>query len=337
LELWQGLIDFLTQSLVSLYGIFGSFGIAIIVLTIIVRLIFLPLSIKSTKSMREMQVNQARLKPQLDALKKKYGNDRQKLMEEQGKLYKEMGINPMAGVAGCLPMLIQFPIWIALYSALIHLSGTTEFQAPFLWIPDLSGREQFPYLLAILTGVSTWATQRMAMQPSADAQQKTMNTMMQFMPLMMVFFAFQVPAGLVLYWVASNIFQFFQQLFTTGWGQLWPSRAKPVAAMATASSATVDPNPSSNGHDQDGREERKKDGARKETRTADGGKKVYNSETLMMDGARSVEKNGIRVYTLEPESNSGADYSADEASGDMEESIARAKGQTKLKKKKRRK
>ena len=210
-NLWQEFINLLSQALVYLYGIFGSYGTAIIVFTVIVRLLFLPLSVRGTKSMREMQTNQARMKPQLEALKKKYGNDRSKLMEEQQKLYKEMGINPMAGMGGCLPMLIQLPIWIALYSALYHLAGTPEFKASFLWIPDLSGHEQFPYLLAILTGATTWATQRMSVQPTTDQQQKTMNNMMQFMPLMMVFFAFQVPTGLVLYWVTSNIFQFFQQ------------------------------------------------------------------------------------------------------------------------------
>lgn len=333
MDLWQSFINLLIQALTFLYGIFGSYGTAIIVFTVIVRLLFLPLSIKSTKSMREVQANQARLKPQMDALKKKYGNDRQRLLEEQQKLYKELGINPLAGMGGCLPILIQFPIWIGLYSALITLSGTSEFKAAFLWIPDLGATEGFPYALAILTGVTTWATQRMAMQPTNDPTQKTMNSMMQFMPLMMVFFAFQVPAGLVLYWVVSNIFQFFQQLYATGWGQLWPSRARPTAVAAAAAASAITSSDGGSGSAKQKKAEARARQEQKESRMED---PVVAAEVQVMDTAHSTVKDGIRVYTLEPDGSFAADYTAEGPSANMDEAVARAKGQYNPRKKKRR-
>jgi YidC/Oxa1 family membrane protein insertase len=172
-------------------------------------------------------------------------------------LYKEHGVNP---VAGCLPMVVQMPIWIALYRALFDLSANPDFARPFLWIQNLALPEftpaNFPYqlpILALLTGLTQWMTTRMAMQPSTDPQQQTMNQVMQFMPLMFIFFSLNVPAGLVLYWVTSNLYQMVQQYFISGWGQLRPA----VATVAPAppprpSSRTVSPKSSSGGSADDG-------------------------------------------------------------------------------------
>ena len=332
MEIWLSFIALLTEALKYLYGLAGSYGIAIIIFTIIVRVLFLPLSIKSTKSMREMQANQAKLKPQLEALKKKYGNDRQRLMEEQTKLYKEHGINPMAGLGGCLPLLIQMPIWIALYSALLGLSHTPEFATQFLWISNLGQKEDFPYLLAIFTGGSQWVLSRMMAQPAADDQQKTMNSMMQIMmPAMMVFFAFQVPAGLVLYWATNNIFQFFQQLFTTGWGELRPSRK----ADATTAAPTVTPKKASAAAEQP-RPERAERAERRESHNGRLSGDGRAGGSYVLPDSSSALKDGLRIYTLEPEHDDGGDYAADGPSQSMEESIARAKGQAKARKKKRR-
>jgi YidC/Oxa1 family membrane protein insertase len=216
---------------------FANWGIAIILFTVIVKSLTLPLTLTSLRSTRRMQL----LQPHLQALQKQHKNDKERLMQEQMALYKEHGVNP---VFGCLPMVVQMPVWIALYSALFFLShNNPEFARPFLWIPNLGVPEfepqNFPNqlpILALLTGATQWLTTRMAMQPSTDPQQQTMNQVMQFMPLMFIFFSFNVPAGLVLYWVTSNLYQMIQQYFISGWGQLRPS-------LATANAPVAPPRP----------------------------------------------------------------------------------------------
>lgn len=212
----------------------ANWGVAIIIFTVIVKTLTLPLTLTSLRSTRRMQA----LQPHLQALQKQHKNDKERLMQEQMALYKEHGVNP---VAGCLPMVVQMPIWIALYRALFDLSANPDFARPFLWIQNLALPEftpaNFPYqlpILALLTGLTQWMTTRMAMQPSQDPQQQTMNQVMQFMPLMFIFFSLNVPAGLVLYWVTSNLYQMVQQYFISGWGQLRP-------AMAAASAAAPPP------------------------------------------------------------------------------------------------
>jgi hypothetical protein len=112
------------------------------------------------------------------------------------------------------------PIWFALYSSLTNLAhNDPSFQAGFLWIPSLAGPDPF-YILPVVTGATQWVVQRMSMMPTSDPQQQQMNRMMEFMPLMFFFFSLQVPAGLALYWVISNVYTFFQQYFTVGWGTL---------------------------------------------------------------------------------------------------------------------
>jgi len=200
-----------------------SWGLTIILFTILVKLVFWPLTAQQFKSSKAMQS----LQPQLNELKKLHGKDKEKLMQEQMRLYKENRVNPMAG---CLPMLIQFPIWIGLYQALYVLAGAVAgipaqpgFNSPFLWVPNLAQPEGFPYALAILTGLSQLAVQRMMQVNATDPQQKTMNQAMQFMPIMYIFISFKMPAGLVLYWVASNVFSMIQQSFYYGWSSVIPS------------------------------------------------------------------------------------------------------------------
>jgi YidC/Oxa1 family membrane protein insertase len=247
LSWWDELVvrGVFVRALVFLYdqlaGIgFGSWGIAIIAFTIIVKTLTLPLTLKSVFSMKRMQ----ELQPRLQALQKQHKGDKDKLMQEQMALYKEHGVNP---VAGCLPMLVQMPIWIALYWALFQLAGAPEagghpeFGKPFLWIANLGQPEFLPEnfpsqlpILAVLTGVTQWITTKMAQQPSTDPQQQTMNQVMQIMPIMFIFFSLSVPAGLVLYWVASNLYQMVQQYFITGWGMLIPAKAPAAVAAAAA-------------------------------------------------------------------------------------------------------
>jgi YidC/Oxa1 family membrane protein insertase len=242
----QGVFVWLLEGLYNQLGTIGlaNWGVAIIVFTVIVKSLTLPLTLKSLRSTRRMQL----LAPQLQALQKQHKNDKERLMQEQMALYKEHGVNP---VAGCLPMLVQMPVWIALYSALFYLSSNNpEFARPFLWIPNLGVPEfqpqNFPNqlpLMGVLTGVTQWITTRMAMQPSQDPQQQMMNQMMQFMPLMFIVFSFNVPAGLVLYWVTSNVYQMIQQYFISGWGQLIPARAVATAAAQPPPRVTKTPSP----------------------------------------------------------------------------------------------
>ena len=209
----------------------GSFGIAIIVLTIIIRLLMFPLTMKQLQSSKAMQAVQ----PKMKELQKKYAKDKQQLATETAKLYKESGVNPL----GCaFPMLIQFPIWIALYQSVIQaLAYTPEnllglskqlysssvirsalpLNHHFLGLDLISGN----IFMAIMTAVSMWLLQKMSTQPSADPQQQSMNRMMLWiMPLMFGFFALSLPSGLAVYWVVSNILSMVMQYRVTGWGTL---------------------------------------------------------------------------------------------------------------------
>jgi YidC/Oxa1 family membrane protein insertase len=212
-------------------GLLGNFGIAIIVLTIIIRIISYPLMMRQLKSSRAMQA----IQPKMKELQKKYAKDKQKLNAEVMKLYKEQGVNPL----GCLgPMLIQFPIWIALYQAVIqalaytpeNLLGLSErlyswsviqetlpLNNHFLWL-DLTRGD---IIIAILVAASMWVLQKMSTQPSTDPQQQsTQKMMLWIMPLMFGFFAITLPSGLSVYWIASNIISMIMQYRVTGWGTL---------------------------------------------------------------------------------------------------------------------
>src|ERR1035437_4783152 len=191
-----------------------SWGLTIVVFTVLVKLIFWPLTMQQMRASRAMQS----LRPQLAELKKQHGKDKEKMMQEQMRLYKENRVNPMAG---CLPMLIQLPIWIGLYQALYTLVLRPDFADKFLGIWNLAIPEpNIPVgipLLAILTALSQFAVQRMMQTNATDPQQKSMNQAMQFMPIMYLFISARMPSGLVLYWVASNAFTMIQQSFYTGW------------------------------------------------------------------------------------------------------------------------
>jgi YidC/Oxa1 family membrane protein insertase len=220
--------------LVALSHVLGdSFGLAIVVLTIIIRLITWPLTrrqLNSTKALQEMQ-------PKIQELQKKYGKNQQKLQQEMMKLYREAGVNPL----GCLwPMLIQFPIWIALYQAIMRALATTPenlldlaqrlyswgvvsqaipLNSHFLW---LNLGSQGDFLLAIIVGGTMWVQQKMTQAPAVDPrQQSTNNMMLLMMPLMFGFLTLMFPSGLALYWAVSNIIGIITQYFVTGgWGYL---------------------------------------------------------------------------------------------------------------------
>jgi YidC/Oxa1 family membrane protein insertase len=210
------------SALIWLASATGSAGLAIVLFTILVRTGMLPLSLQQIRSQRAMMA----LQPELRKLQQQYAGDRARMGQEQIRLYKEAGVNPLAG---CLPMLIQMPIWFALYSALINLSHNQDaFKSSFLWIqnlaqpamPDADPSTWSLVILPVLTALTQWVVQKMSTMPTSDPQQAQMNRMMEFMPFMFLMFSFQVASGLVLYWVVSNIYSIIQQYFAVGWGTL---------------------------------------------------------------------------------------------------------------------
>jgi YidC/Oxa1 family membrane protein insertase len=188
----------------------GSYGLDIIVLTVLIKILMAPLTHKSFVSMKQMQ----KLQPQMEKLKEKYSDDKEKLNKEIMELYRRNGVNPLGG---CLPMVLQFPVFIGLYNA---LSTPIELRhAPFLWIKDLSRPdwESLPFtfgdwhlgipVLTILMGASMFVQQWMT--PSAgDPNQRKM---MMLMPVMFTFMFVSFPAGLTVYWLINNILSIGQQ------------------------------------------------------------------------------------------------------------------------------
>lgn len=208
---WNQFVDAIEAALRFTADLTGSAGIAVIVLTIIFKTILLPLTVKSLRSMSSMQ----ELQPKIKDLQKKYAKDRQKLSAETMKLYQEHGVNP---AAGCLPMLLQVPIFFGLYFAIENLSrhGGGVWTQSFLWLPDLSQADPY-HILPIGAGIFQFVQTRMARPKNqgkaADPQQQMMNTMMTFTPLMVVVFGWQFASGPVIYWAVSAIYSAVQQWF----------------------------------------------------------------------------------------------------------------------------
>ncbi|MDQ3702699.1 MAG: YidC/Oxa1 family membrane protein insertase [Chloroflexota bacterium] len=213
-------------------------GLAIILFTVLMRVVLLPLTLQQFRSQRAMQ----RLQPELKELQKKHGKDREKLQLETMALYKQHGVNP---AAGCLPLIVQMPILFALYAALSNLAVTDEvYKQPWLWVarldqPDvlsLSGIP-LPFILPVLTAASQWVQQRMMTPPTDDPQQRMQNQVMQFLPLMMLYFGTTISAGVVLYWLTQNVAGIVQQYFQAGWGSLLPTRETPPSLAGGRASA----------------------------------------------------------------------------------------------------
>jgi YidC/Oxa1 family membrane protein insertase len=175
-----------------------NWGVAIILLTVLIKLAFYPLSAASYKSMAQMR----KMTPRLQHLKERYGDDRQKLHEEMMKIYKEEKINPLGG---CLPIVVQIPVFIALYWVL--LSAVELRQAPFaLWISDLSQKDPY-FILPIVMAATMFIQQRLSPTPPDPVQAKVMMLMPIIFSVMFLFF----PAGLVLYWLVNNVLSILQQ------------------------------------------------------------------------------------------------------------------------------
>ena len=198
---------------------FSNFGISIIVLTVLLRVIFLPLTVKSMKSMKGVQNKMKKLKPEIDALKEKYKDDKSTQQAEMMKLYTSNNINPLSSLGGCLPLLIQFPVFIALYFALLYSIDLRH--SSFLWVNDLSQPEHLfdvlgiPFrVLPLLMGVSWFFSQKLTPMttPGSETMELQMK-LMQFMPIIFTVMFWGLPSGLILYWTVSNILSVGQQLY----------------------------------------------------------------------------------------------------------------------------
>ena len=264
--LFHELLHFLGKSLSVFYDLIPSYGLAIILLTVAVRLVLLPLTIKQTRSMQEMQ----RLQPEVKRIQAKYKGDRQKMNEEMMNLYKEHKVNPLGG---CLPLLLQLPIFWALYrvfagcgktiskkshtcapgfvgvgylpagSALARAieAGKAGFLGMNLGLAPIAAIKAagkfpgslihgMPYFLLVLGMVATtWYQQKQISAVSTGQQAQQMQMMGKVMPLLLGVFSLNLPAGVSIYWVASNVWTIVQQQF-----MLKPAPAPVGAATGTA-------------------------------------------------------------------------------------------------------
>jgi YidC/Oxa1 family membrane protein insertase len=221
-QIFGPLVHLMQDVLRALEHLTGSWGLAIIGLTVIVRLFMMPLTFKQFRSAQAMQ----QLQPKIKELQRKYKGDKRKLQEETMKLYQEYRVNPFAS---CLPLLVQLPIFICLYYA---LKGTPEIkQASFLFIPSLGQ----PWLPLFIVYIATqMVSTELMMQPETDKQQKWL---MRAMPVMFIFILYRFPAGLMLYWVTTNLWTIGQQLIikrTTPKRELQPAGAKPPGRFMRA-------------------------------------------------------------------------------------------------------
>lgn len=207
----SGIIFWMMQ---KIYDVVGNWGWSIVLVTIIIKLLFYQLSAKSYRSMSALK----RLQPRIEALKERFGNDKQKLTQATLELYREEKVNPMTG---CLPILIQIPVFIALYWVLVESVQLRH--APFIfWIHDLSQKDPF-YVLPVLMGISMFIQQRLNPPPPDPLQAK----LMMAMPFIFTFLFKDFPSGLMLYWFVNNTLSFLQQwLIMRGVGKENAKKAK---------------------------------------------------------------------------------------------------------------
>jgi len=180
------------------YNLIHNWGVAIILLTVLVKLLLFPLTAKSVRSMNEMR----KLQPEIAKLKAKFGSDREKLNQATMQLYQQHKVNPLGG---CLPMLLQLPIWFALYATL--QTSVELYREPFLWMHDLTRHDPY-FILPVAMGISSFAMQKISPQPADNTQAKMM---LYFMPIFFSVLMLFVPGGLTLYIFVNNVLSIAQQ------------------------------------------------------------------------------------------------------------------------------
>lgn len=270
-RVFDGLLQGLGQTMAFFYDVIPSYGVAIILLTAAVRLVMLPLTIQQTRSMQAMQ----KLQPEMKRIQAKHKGDRQKLNEEVMKLYQEHRVNPLGG---CLPLVLQLPVFIALYrvfsgcgkmlkdacdpayigvlylpvaSALRQdiVAGHAAFLGMNLGLAPSQVTSQegilasLPYyLLIVLMAATTWYQQKQVASMQTGQAAAQMQLMGKIMPVMLAFFSWNFPAGVSLYWVASNVWTIGQQYLLLGRRQV--PGGGPAAAAPDGSAMKTRPGPS---------------------------------------------------------------------------------------------
>ena len=213
MEYISNLVIQIIQTLYHFLGSIGfpNYGLAIVLMTVIIKIILFPLTKKQIESSRAMMS----IQPKMKAIQEKYKNDKVRLNQELAKLYKEEGVNP---VAGCLPLLIQMPILFGIYYGVrdFHYEGPAD----FLWMQNIANPDPM-YILPVLSAVTTYIQAKQTMPPKKadDKGQDGLMGMMQgqmmtyFMPLFIGYISLNFPAALVLYWIVMNIMQIAQQAY----------------------------------------------------------------------------------------------------------------------------
>lgn len=205
-----GWLDFIAKPLLLALRFFnkylGNYGLAIIVLTIIIKILFFPLATKSYKSMKEMQ----RIQPRIAKIRERFKSNKEQLNREVMQLYRTHKVNPMGG---CLPMVLQIPVFFALYYTLL---GAIELRhAPFFfWIHDLSAKDPY-YITPLIMGASMFLQQKMTPTAADPLQAK----IMLLMPVFFTFLFLNFPSGLVIYWFVNNVLSISQQLYINKYGK----------------------------------------------------------------------------------------------------------------------
>ena len=207
----QALVDFVVHVLNAIYGVVGNYGVAIIIVTFLMRIIIFPLTLKQEKSMKKMRD----LQPELEKIKEKYKDNPQELQKQTAEIYRENGVNPLGG---CLPLLIQMPIFVALYYAFI--GDAIPADAKFLWFtlkqPDrlfMLGKFAFNLLPVLNVGVTFIQQKIMTSATSGQETNQQMQSMLYMMPLMMLFIFYNMPSGVTLYYLVSGALSLVQQYF----------------------------------------------------------------------------------------------------------------------------
>jgi len=218
------IVDIFYYILDFFYNYVHSYGVAIILLTLSVRLVLLPLTITQTRNMIQMQ----RIQPKMKELQEKYKNDKEKLQKELMAFYKEHNVNPLAG---CFPLLLQLPIFFALYRVLIDYPKLKE--ASFLWMSDLSKPDilfgWLPIMLILMVG-TTLVT---SLQTMTDPKQRILTFTM---PLLFGFIGYRLPAGVLLYWTITNLWSILQQYVMAKFG-LKPVKAEKITQVEVEAKA----------------------------------------------------------------------------------------------------
>jgi YidC/Oxa1 family membrane protein insertase len=252
---------------VGVFETIGAYGVAIIVLTIIIRLALAPLQQFQLVTQRKTMVEQRKLGPQVAELRKKYKKDPQKLNSEMMKMYQEHGVNPLGGLVGCLPLIVQLPILTALYYVLTDFARSHHVAAHFLFVPNLNDNPNHHLMFAgvpipmlqylvfpLLAALTTLIQSRMLQMPPVPnpteqevQTQQMQRTMVWLSPLMIGYFALNVPAGLGLYWFIGNCVSIIQQSFVVGWGNVLPARFRRAVAGGSDAGGPTGPKKSLDG------------------------------------------------------------------------------------------